>query len=89
MDSAQTIDQLDLLAFRNAPVGIVMTENRVIRTCNPAFAAMFGYEPDQLRDQSFAILYPTYEEFVRIRDVGVVPLREKGRYSDERIMARS
>lgn len=89
MDSAQTIDQLDLLAFRNAPVGIVMTENRVIRTCNPAFAAMFGYEPGQLRDQSFAILYPTYEEFVRIRDVGVVPLREKGRYSDERIMARS
>ncbi|MEZ5809799.1 MAG: PAS and helix-turn-helix domain-containing protein [Rhizobiaceae bacterium] len=82
-------DELNLIAFESAPVGIVMTENRVIRTCNPAFARMFGYEVEALRDQSFAILYPSYEEFVRIRNVGVRPLREIGRYSDERIMARS
>lgn len=73
----------------NAPIGIVMTENRVIRTCNEAFARMFGYAREALRDQSFAILYPSHEEFVRIRDVGVVPLRETNRYSDERIMARA
>ena len=82
-------DELDLIAFSMAPVGVVMTENRVIRTCNRAFATMFGYGVDDLRDQSFAILYPSHEEFVRIRNVGVVPLRETGRYSDERIMARA
>ena len=89
MDGAQNHDKLDLIAFDMAPVGIVMTENRVIRTCNPAFAHMFGYEVEALRDQSFAILYPSYEEFVKVRDVGVKPLRETNRYSDERIMARS
>lgn len=79
---------LNEIAFDMAPVGIVMTENRVIRACNLAFAAMFGYPREELIDQSFAILYPSFEEFVRIRDVGVKPLRETGRYSDERIMAR-
>ncbi|MDP3896318.1 MAG: LuxR C-terminal-related transcriptional regulator, partial [Mesorhizobium sp.] len=38
--------------------------------------------------QSFAILYPSLEEFVAIRDVGVEPLKKTNRYSDERIMAR-
>mgnify|MGYP000942391913 CR=1 FL=1 len=39
-------NELALTAFENSPIGIVMTENRVIRMCNPAFAAMFGHEPD-------------------------------------------
>lgn len=89
MAGTKNHDSLDLTAFAMAPVGIVMTENRIIRTCNPAFAKMFGYDVEALRDQSFAILYPSYEEFVRVRDVGVIPLREIGRYSDERIMARA
>lgn len=82
--------QTDLreLAFECAPVGLVVTESRIIRTCNPAFARMFGYERAELIDQSFAILYPSIEEFVKIRDVGVEPLRKNNRYSDERIMAR-
>ena len=78
----------DSIAFECAPVGIVLTESRIIRTCNPAFAAMFGYDRAELIDQSFAVLYPSFEEFVRIRDVGVDPLRKHNRYSDERIMAR-
>jgi PAS domain S-box-containing protein len=78
----------DNIAFECAPVGIVLTEMRIIRTCNPAFAAMFGYDRDELLDQSFAVLYPSFEEFVRIRNVGVEPLRKHNRYSDERIMAR-
>lgn len=79
----------DLLAYLEAPIGIVLTENRVIRTCNPAFAEMFGYSREQLAGQLFAILYPTIEEFEKIRDVGVKPLRETGRYSDERVMAKA
>lgn len=76
------------LAFEFAPIGLVVTESRVIRECNPAFAQMFGFSVGELRDQSFAILYPSFEEFVKIRDVGVEPLKRENRYSDERIMAR-
>ncbi len=89
MEQDVTPEDLDALAYEMAPVGIVLTQDRVIRACNPAFAAMFGYPREALIDRSFAILYPTMEEFVRIRDVGVKPLREFGRYSDERIMARA
>ena len=76
------------LAFENAPVGIVMTRSRVIHACNPAFSGMFGYAREELIGQSFAMLYPSFEEFVRIGPVGIEPLRLVNRYSDERIMAR-
>lgn len=84
------IDPHDLsaIAFQNAPIGLVVTESRVIKGCNPAFAEMFGYQVGDLLEQSFAILYPSMEEFERIRDVGVEPLKRTNRYSDERIMAR-
>src|SRR5690606_30276304 len=81
-------DELHLIAFECAPIGLVVTESRIIRLCNPRFAEMFGYRSEELVDRSFAILYPSFEEFVRIRDVGVEPLKKSNRYSDERIMAR-
>src|SRR5690606_27199075 len=86
MTPAET--ELALTAFEHAPIGIVMTENRIIRACNPAFARMFGFRREELLDGSFAILYPSMEEFVRIRNVGVEPLKRYNKYSDERIMAR-
>lgn len=76
------------LAFTYAPVGLVVTENRVIRDCNLTFAAMFGYRREELKDKIFSILYPTNEEFVNIRDRGVKKLRDTNTYWDERIMAR-
>nr|WP_245766231.1 LuxR C-terminal-related transcriptional regulator [Sulfitobacter brevis] len=76
------------LAFMHAPVGLVVTESRLIRECNNAFARMFGYTPDALRSQMFSVLYPSDEEFVNIRDRGVKQLRETNTYWDERIMAR-
>lgn len=85
MNSSQDLEQI---AFEHSPVGIVLTESRIIRACNPSFAEMFGYTRTELIDTSFAILYPSLEEFVAIRDVGVEPLRKTNRYTDERIMAR-
>ena len=76
------------LAFTYAPVGLVVTENRVIRDCNPVFAEMFGYDVDELKNQEFSILYPTNEEFVNIRDRGIKQLQNTNTYWDERIMAR-
>lgn len=83
-----TTTTLEELAFEFAPVGIVLTENRVIRSCNRTFAGMFGYDREELVDRSFAFLYPSLEEFVSIGPVGVEPLRRTNRYTDERIMAR-
>jgi PAS domain S-box-containing protein len=80
--------ELSLIAYEHAPIGIVMTENRIIRACNPAFASIFGYQRAELVGASFAILYPSIEEFVKIRDVGKEPLKRYNKYSDERIMAR-
>lgn len=76
------------LAFTYAPFGLVVTENRAIRDCNHAFAEMFGYQPAELKDRLFAILYPSGEEFVNFRDRGVDELRQTNTYWDERIMAR-
>ncbi len=74
------------LAFEHAPVGIVLTENRIIKTCNQTFADLFGYPKDALLEQSFRMLYATTKEFCEVRNIGLDPLRKTGRYSDERIM---
>lgn len=79
---------LNELAFELAPIGIVVTENRIIRSCNNCFAEMFGYTPDELQDRSFESLYPSSEEFTKIKNIGVETLRTSNQYSDERIMAR-
>lgn len=88
IDDCYEKGQFAELAFTYAPVGLVVTEMRVIRDCNIAFADMFGYTRDDLRNQLFSMLYPSDEEFVNIRDRGVKQLRETNRYWDERIMAR-
>lgn len=81
--------EFDLLAFENAPMGLTLTENRIIRSCNETFAAMFGYEKRQLIGQSFRLLYGTDQEFHQIRDIGLEPLRKSLPYTDERLMRRS
>lgn len=76
----------DQLAFDHAPIGIVMTEERVIRTCNHTFCDIFGYTKPELNNKSFRMLYSSRAEFDDIRDVGLEPLKSHGAYSDERIM---
>ncbi|MBZ0129715.1 MAG: LuxR C-terminal-related transcriptional regulator [Rhodobacteraceae bacterium] len=88
LDAAYEAGDFSELAYLYAPVGLVVTGNRVIRDCNLAFARMFGYSRSDLQNQMFSILYPSNEEFVNIRDRGVKQLRETNQYWDERIMAR-
>jgi PAS domain S-box-containing protein len=83
-----TNSALALLAYQEAPIGLVLTERRTIRTCNQTFANMFGFARSQLIGQSFRMLYSSRHEFDKIRDIGIKPLKEKGIYSDERIMQR-
>ncbi len=75
--------------FLHAPVGMCISENRTIQTCNEALAGMFGYSRGQLEGLSFLALYPTMDEFLRTGDRIVPIMNAKGRYSDERIMRRA
>jgi PAS domain S-box-containing protein len=75
--------------FLHAPVGMCVSHNRIIQTCNDALANMFGYERHALVGQSFLVLYPTPDEFERT-GARIAPIMSaKGHYSDERIMKRA
>ena len=75
-------------AFQNAPIGIVISEQRVIRGCNSEFARMFGYELTELEGQSFRVLYTSDRDFDRVRDMGLSDLQSGRAFSDERLMQR-
>ncbi|MDJ0820416.1 MAG: LuxR C-terminal-related transcriptional regulator [Paracoccaceae bacterium] len=82
------MDNLAKIAFEHAPIGMIYSEERVIRLCNPRFAAMFGYEMTALQGVSLSKLYPTSDEFKRIGALGVAQMARTGSYADERIMRR-
>ena len=83
-----TDENLDELAFDFAPIGIVLTEERIIRACNRTFAMLFGYQKSDLVGRSFRMLYASHTEFETIRDVGIEAFRMGRDYSDERVMPR-
>lgn len=85
----RTLDALNQLAFDAAPIGIVLSETRIIRACNTTFADLFGYDRAALLGQSFRVLYGSDHEFRSIRDVGLGPLSSGTEYSDERMMHRA
>lgn len=92
VDLPQMNRQYDIdyeMIFQHAPVGMCVSLDRVIQTCNGALAAMFGYSTPQLQGQSFSVLYPTMDEFLRTGDRIVPIMNARGRYSDERIMRRA
>lgn len=82
------MDDLATTAFDFAPVGLIYTEDRVIRRCNARFAEMFGYPEAELADRSLSQLYPSSEEFQRIGQIGAQKMVGNGHYRDERIMRR-
>jgi PAS domain S-box-containing protein len=87
MNAAPVIDYESI--FLHAPVGMCISESRVIQRCNDALASMFGYTRTQLEGLSFLALYPTMDEFLRTGDRIIPIMNAKGRYSDERIMRRA
>ncbi|WP_082688653.1 LuxR C-terminal-related transcriptional regulator [Ruegeria marisrubri] len=88
LDAAYAARDLRGLAFDWVPVGIVVTESRVIREVNRRFCQMFGYDREELLDQLFAFLYPSPEEFSNILHRGDKELSEGNLYWDERVMRR-
>lgn len=76
-------------AFEMAPVGLVLSRNRIIVDCNHALAEMFRTSREVLVGQSFLVLYPSPDEFERTGRRIEPILGASGRYADERIMKRS
>jgi PAS domain S-box-containing protein len=68
------------------PVPMVYATYRIIRDCNAAFAALFGFARHELTDESFSRLYPSIDAFVRTGQMWTAHLLGGQRYYDERIM---
>ncbi len=79
-------EDLALLAFHAAPIGVVLAERRVIRACNAGFAQLVGHSVADLVGQSFRMLYGSEDEFERIRDIGLGALMRDQFYVDERLL---
>lgn len=75
-------------AFEFAPVGLVLTRQRVVVRCNAHMCRIFGYARHEIEGQSLSILYPSHEEFARIGAIGLERMRRENYYADERIMKR-
>ncbi len=75
-------------AFELAPIGLVLSRDRLIVDCNAQLQAIFGAPRDALVGRSFEALYPTHEEFERTGARIAAMLGADGRYADERVMKR-
>jgi len=76
------------LAFELAPIGLVLSSNRVIVDCNRHLCEMFGATRERLVGQSFQVLYPSADEFERIGARIAPIMNRQGTYADDRIMKR-
>lgn len=77
-----------LFNLSELPMPMVYAAHRTIRDCNDEFAALFGYERDELRDSGFHLLYPKFADFVRTGKLWQTNLGGGKVYYDERIMKR-
>ena len=75
-------------AFELAPIGLVLSRARTIVDCNRQLQAMFRAPREALVGASFALLYPSSDEFERTGQRIVASLDAEGRYADERVMRR-
>ncbi len=75
-------------AFDLAPIGLVLSRNRLMVDVNQQLAEMFGAQRDELVGRSFELLYPTLAEFERTGARIAASLDGRGGYADERVMKR-
>lgn len=87
MTAPESIDYATI--FMHAPIGMCVSHQRIIHSCNHFLANMFEYQCAGLLGKSFQVLYPTADEFERTGARIVPIMNAKGYYSDERIMKRA
>lgn len=76
-------------AFQLAPVGLVISRDRIIVDCNERVMSMFGMRREQLIGESFKVIYPSPDEFERIGQRIAMVMKECDVYADDRIMRRA
>ncbi|MEI7785889.1 MAG: LuxR C-terminal-related transcriptional regulator [Betaproteobacteria bacterium] len=76
------------LAFDLAPIGLVISRQRIMIDCNQRLCEMFGASQEQLVGQSFRLLYPSADEYERMGQRLNTILQTRGVYADDRIMRR-
>lgn len=75
-------------AFDLAPIGLVLSRQRLIVDCNAELLSIFRAQRDQLVGRSFEVLYPSADEFHRTGSRISAQLDAQGRYADDRVMKR-
>jgi diguanylate cyclase (GGDEF)-like protein/PAS domain S-box-containing protein len=65
----------------NASIGIAFTRDRRFSLCNPRFAEMFGWVPEELIGQSGEVVYPSRESYAALGAIAV-PTLGAGRQLD-------
>jgi PAS domain S-box-containing protein len=75
-------------AFELAPIGLLLTEHRLIKDCNAQWTQIFGASREDMQGRSLECLYPSPDEFERTGLRIAASLDAQGRYEDERVMRR-
>ncbi|HEX9398410.1 MAG TPA: EAL domain-containing protein [Burkholderiales bacterium] len=65
----------------NASIGIAFTRDRRFFLCNPRFAEMFGWAPEELIGQPGDVVYPSRESYAALGQVAV-PVLSAGKQLD-------
>jgi diguanylate cyclase (GGDEF)-like protein/PAS domain S-box-containing protein len=65
----------------NASIGIAFTRDRKFFLCNPKFAEMFGWKPEELIGQSGEVVYPSHENYDALGRIAV-PVLAAGKQLD-------
>ena len=76
------------MAFDLAPVGLVLSRQRLMVDCNQALLDIFGAPREAVVGRSFEVLYPSADEFERTGQRIIARLDQRGVYADERVMKR-
>ena len=75
-------------AFELAPIGLVLSRERIMVDVNERLCQMFGALREELIGQSFRLLYPSVDEFERTGARLVPLLARHDVYADDRLMRR-
>jgi PAS domain S-box-containing protein len=85
----QSVEPSDYrMAFDLAPVGLVLSRQRLMVDCNQALLDIFGAPREAVVGRSFEVLYPSADEFERTGQRIIARLDQRGVYADERVMKR-
>ncbi len=87
-DGAASLADMDRALVELCPLGLMLSSQRRIVSCNERFAAMFGYDRTEMVGRCLVMLYPSEDEFLRIGERGRLVMTHKGEYQDERLMKR-